>query len=218
MEHRIILLDVEVQRDFFAAGGSCWNVRSTPVAKKIYELFDWARRSHQSVISTVLRVRVGRLGPLARVPHCVEGTDGERKLSRTVLPSRIDLGLRGTTDLAPDLLDAYQQVIFEKRHTDIFQHARAERLFTEMPPATFVICGAGIAHGIAQAAIGLRRRGFGVVLASDAVLDLGQKSEEMALRRMSAKGVIFAPTSEIAAPRPKEGVRPFRPSVPVGRF
>ena len=141
---------------------------------------------------------------MAKVPHCIDGTDGEHKLSRTVLPRRINLGLRNTTDLPPHLLRDYQQIIFEKRNTDIFVHARIERLITELPPATFIICGAGVAKGIAEAAIGLRYRGFGVILAKDAALDLDDELAEMASRRMEAKGVIFAPTGEIVAPK---GVR-----------
>jgi len=210
-----MLLDIETQRDFLAPGGTCYGPASDAVAKNIYRLFDWAKARRINVLSTLLRVRPNERGPLTDRPHCVDGTNGEHKLSRTVLWSHIDLGLRQTTDLPPNLLHRYQQVIFEKRNTDLLQHPRAERLFTEMPPCTFVICGVGVAHGIAQAAIGLRSRGFGVVVASDAVLELGHPLEAMAWRRMEAKGVVFAPTAEIVAPRPKEPVKAYRCSQPA---
>ncbi len=201
MKHKRILLDIEVQRDFFHPCGSCYRPESTPVARRIYRLFDWVRRNRLTVISTLLRVRPNERGPLAAVPHCVEGTDGERKLSRTVLASRINLGLRNITDLPEDLLNRYRQVVFEKRDTNLFDHLRAERMITELPPATFIVCGTGIARGIVEAAIGLRARGFGVVLASDAVLALDDPMEPMALQRMRAKGVVFTSTSRIVSPR-----------------
>jgi len=194
-----ILLDIETQRDFFLPGGSCYTRGARGAARRIYELFRWARRNRIPVISTVLRVRPNERGPLAPVPHCIDGSRGEQKLSRTVLPRRINLGLRNTTDLPADLWN-YQQILFEKRCTDLFLHARAERLITELPMTTFVICGAGVAGGIVQAAIGLRFRGFEVILASDAVLDLGDPLAEMAYRRMAAKGVVFARTWEILPP------------------
>ena len=196
-----ILLDMEAQADFFLPEGSCFSDKSLPAARNVYRLFEWARLNRIPVISTVLRVRPSEVGPLARVPHCREGSFGERKLARTALPRRINLGLLNSTDLPEDLLERYQQVIFEKRLPDIFAHSRLERLITELPPATFVICGAGLVRGIAESAIGLRLRGFGVVLAEDAVLDLDDELAEMAALRMEAKGVIFAPTSKIVSPR-----------------
>jgi nicotinamidase-related amidase len=205
-----VLLDVETQRDFFCPGGSCYNPRSLKALKGIYMLFDWARRDHVPVLSTVLRVRRHEVGPLAPVPHCVDDTWGEQKLPRTALPHRINLGLLNTTDLPEYLLSEYRQVIIETRETDLFAHARAERLITELPRTTFVVCGAGLAKPIAQAAIGLRTRGFGVIVAEDAVLDLGDPSAAMARSRMEAKGVVFAPTRDVVAPRPSKRLVPMR--------
>ena len=197
MKFKRILLDIEAQHDFFVPGGSCYTRIASHRAQQIYRLFRWAARNRVPVISTVLRVRRFERGPLSDVPHCVEDTEGERKLLRTVLPRRINLGLRNITDVPIDLFNTYQQVIFEKRHTDIFLHAAAERLITDIEVATFVICGAGVARGIVQAALGLRNRGFGVILAADAVLELGDPLELMAYRRMEAKGVVFAPAANI---------------------
>ena len=191
------MLDIETQHDFFVPGGSCYSRAASQRAQQIYRLFRWARKYRIPVISTVLRVRRRQRGPLAGVPHCVEDSEGERKLLRTVLPHRINLGLRNTTDLPVDIFETYQQVIFEKRHTDVFLHAAAERLISDIRAATFVICGAGVAHGIVEAAVGLRNRRFAVIVAADAVVELGDPLEEMAYRRMEAKGVIFAPTAKI---------------------
>jgi len=210
MSYERILLDIETQRDFFVRGGSCYTKDARSAIRHIYQLFGWARRYRVPVLSTVLRVRPNEQGPLAPTPHCVEGTPGEAKLTRTIIRPHLNLGLLNTTDLPVDLFELYRQAIFEKRHTDIFAHARAERLLTELSTATFVVCGAGLAHGIVQAAVGLRARGFGVICARDAVLDLNDELADMAYRRMEAKGVVFAPTTEIVAPTLKRKVVPFR--------
>jgi nicotinamidase-related amidase len=212
-----ILLDVESQGDFFRPGGSCYSAKASAVAREIYRLFGWARYCHVPVLSTVLRVRPGSLGPLCDRPHCVEGTDGEKKLSKTVLARRINLGLRNTTDLPDHIFRRYQQVIFEKRYTDIFAHARAERLITELPKVTFVLCGAGVAGGIVQAAVGLRSRGFDIILAEDAVLALRTEAARMASLRMIAKSVMFAPTASILAPVARPRRRAFRRPRGAGR-
>ena len=197
MYDRRILLEMETQRDFFLPGGSCYKRGAPVVAGKIYRLFSWARRNEIPVISTVLRNRPGQRGPMANVPYCVEGTDGERKLSRTILPRCINLGLRNVTDLPRDIFSRYQQVLFEKRDTDIFLHARLERLITELGPVTFILCGAGVAEGIVQAVIGLRNRGLKVMVAEDAILPLDGELAEMATLRMEAKGALFLPAAEI---------------------
>jgi len=212
-----ILLDIESQRDFFRPGGSLYRPGAAKIARQIYRLFAWARAWRIPVISTVLRVRLGEVGPLAAVPHCVEGTDGERKLPRTILPQHINLGLRNTTDLPAHILEHHQQVIFEKRFTDIFAHLRAERLITELPPVTFVLCGAGLAHGILRAAVGLRARGMDVILAEDASLDIDAEAAGMARRRIRAKGVLFASTDEIVASAPRVPRRRLLASQPAGR-
>jgi len=215
MKFERILLDIETQRDFFDPGGSCYTRSASETAKRIYRLFAWVRSNRIPVISTALRVRSGEVGPLAKTPHCIENTDGERKLSRTLLPRRVNLGLRNITDLPRDIFDHYQQVIFEKRATDIFAHSRIERLITELQADTFVICGAGLARGIVEAAVGLRARGFGVIVAEDAVLDLEDPLAEMAYLRMEAKGVIFAPTDKIVVPIRRRRTLRFRTGSPA---
>ena len=138
-------------------------------------------------------------------------------MAKTILPRHIDFGLRNVTDLPGDLFAQYRQVIFEKRATDIFAHSRAERMITELGGGTFVICGAGLAHGIVEAAVGLRSRGFGVILATDAVLSLPGEKIEMAFRRMEAKGVIFAPTEKIILPTRDKPAAAFRRAQPMPR-
>jgi len=198
MKYEMILLDMEAQRDFFSRGGSCHTRNSSSVAGRIYDLFKWARQLQIPVMSTVIRLRPGKVSVLSQTPHCIEGTDGERKLARTILPNRVDLGIRNTTDLPPDIFDRYRQVIFEMRSPDIFAHARPERLISQLKAATFVLCGAGFAGGIVEAAIGLRNRGFAVIVASDAVLDL-EGDIPMARSRAEVKGTLFLTTDRIIA-------------------
>lgn len=213
MAYERILLDLESQRDFFNPRGSCYYRNTRKAASKIQRLFHWAKRNRIPIISTVLRIRKGVCGPLSNEFHCIEGTEGEQKLTGTIAPRRINLGLRNTTDLPHDIFQRYQQVIIEKRNTNIFAHARLERLITELESGTFILCGAGVAHGIVEAAIGLRSRGLPVILATDAVADLGDPLTEMAYLRMEAKGVIFAQTEEIITPRPAPRVARLRKSL-----
>jgi len=199
MRFEKMLLDIEVQRDFFSPGGACFVRPHLQAARNVRRLFAWARRERVPVISTMLRVRPGRRGPLSPVPHCVDGTDGEKRISGALLRHYVNFGIRNVTDLPADVFGRYQQAIFEKRHTDIFAHARAERLFTQLQADTFVVCGAGSAAGIVQAVVGLRARGFKILLAADAILDLDSPDAGFAWLRMLAKRALPLSTEEIIA-------------------
>ena len=142
----------------------------------------------------------GRLGPDVHRAALHRRHRGEQKLPGTILPSRINYGLRNITDLPDDPFAEHQQLIFEKRDTDILQHARVERLITEMDPGVFIVCGAGVGQGIVEAVVGLRARGFEVVVANDAILDLYAPGQYLPLERMAAKGAIFVPTDHVVAP------------------
>jgi len=207
-----VLLDIESQKDFFSPNGSLYLPQSAAVYRQISRLFAWARANEVPVISTVLRHRPGQRGSLSAKPYCVDDTEGEQKMPRTILPRRINLGLLNTTDLPDHIFKRYQQVIFEKRDSDIFTHARIERLITELPPCTFVLCGAGVSAGVYQAAVGLRSRGFPVILAADAALTISPERARMAELRMEAKGVVYASTDSIIAPIAKPRRRSFRSS------
>jgi nicotinamidase-related amidase len=192
-----MLLDIELQRDFFSPGGACFERVHLQAARNVRRLLAWARRQRLGAISTMLRIRRGRIGPLAPVPHCIEGTNGEKRISGALLARHVDFGIRNTTDLPEDVLERHQQIIFEKRHTDIFRHARAERLLTRLAGGTFVVFGAGAAGGVVEAVIGLIARGFKVQLATDAILDLDSREAEFAWLRMLAKGAEPMTTDEI---------------------
>ncbi len=212
MKYEMILLDMETQRDFFCRGGSCYTKASSGAAARIYDLFKWARGLRIPVMSAVLRLRPNQKSVLSETPHCIEGTDGERKLVRTVMSNHIDLGIRNSTDLPPDIFERYRQVIFEMRNPDVFAHPRSERLITQLKASTYVICGAGLAGGIVEAAVGLRNRGSAVIVASDAVLDL-EGDAPMARLRAEVKGALFLTTNRIIATHsPPHGFRPRRRS------
>jgi len=197
-----ILLDLHVQKDLFFPGGALYERATDRVTSNIYRLIRWARLTRTPVLSAVLLARQGRHGPFALEPHCVEDSGGEQKLPRTLLSRRIDLGLAHTADLPRDVLEQFEQVIFETRDEDVFHHQKFERLITELSSDyRFVLCGATVARGIKQAVLGLRRRGYEVIIAENAILDLRDPQTEMAWLQIMAKGARLVPTATIIRER-----------------
>jgi nicotinamidase-related amidase len=193
-----VLLDLHVQKDLFFPGGSLYREGVDRTTSNIYRLVRWARRTGTPIISAVLLARQGHHGPFALEPHCVEGSGGEEKLPRTLLPHRINLGLAHTADLPRDVLAEYDQVVFETRDEDVFHHQKFERLITELlGDHSFVLCGATAAAGIKQAVLGLRGRGFEVVVVKNAILDLDDPETEMAWLQTMAKGAQLMSTAQV---------------------
>jgi len=193
-----IMIDLHVQRDLFAPGGSLYTRANSRATANVYRLFQWARMTGVPILSPVLLVRPGRQGPFGRAPHCIEGSGGEVKLARTLLSRRVNLGLSHTADLERGLFSKYAQIIFETRDTNILHHAKFERLIAELNGQhTFVLCGATIARGILEAVLGLRRYGHRVFVAEDAVLELDLPDTEMAWLRVVAKDAICLGTDQI---------------------
>ncbi len=210
MDKQPILLDFHIQRDIFVPGGSLYKPENRKAVANVYRLFDWAKAGGVPVLSSVLLVRPGRRGPFSTTPHCVEGTPGEQKLTRTLLPRRVNLGQSHNADLPRNVLEQAQQVIFESRDVDLFNHMKFERLITELEePYDFVICGASISQGIKQAVLGLRNRGHGIIVAEDAVVDLSDPLTEMSWLQILAKSARPLPTVQIIheLPLPRKGIR-----------
>ncbi len=208
MEKKPILLDIHVQRDLLLRGGSLYRPATARIAANIYRLFHWARREKVPVISTMLQVRPGRRGPFGSKLHCIEGSGGEAKPTRTLLPRRVNLGLAHTPDLPADILHEYQQVLFETRSVDAFAHQKFERLITELPGNyQFIVCGGTVASGIKQVVLGLRSRHYDVILADDAILTLPEPGANMAWLQILAKNAEPRSTREIV-----HGLEPTRPT------
>ncbi len=198
MSNRFVLMDIHAQHDVFLPVGSLYEPKARRAAANVYRLIHWAKAIGTPVISTVLLNRPGYHGALSPVTHCVDGAAGAEKLLRTLLPWRVNLGLAHTADLPRDLFEHYQQVIFQTRDSDPFRHQKFERLITELgPDYTFVLCGASIAAGIKQTVLGLRLRGYGVIVAEDAVLSLDDPMTEMAWLQVLAKSARPLPTVQI---------------------
>ena len=193
-----VFIDVDTQRDFMYPHGADYFPQAGQIAPQVARLFRCARNQGYPVISTTMCLR--NHGPAAQRPGngCVEGTNGQKKPAFALLAKRASFGPNGNTDLPSGLLHRCQQLIFEKRGANPFEHPKFERLLNQMQVVEYVVFGLATEQAVKHTVMGLLARGQQVRLVIDATAGRNGHETEMALRQMMAKGVRVITAQELA--------------------
>jgi len=191
-----ILVDIDTQKDFFLAAGNACIRNHRRILGRIRRIMAWARRKNIIVISTCEIYPDNGNGN--GLHCCIDGTDGQKKISYTLLNKRIIFPADGSTDLPRDLLHRYRQVVLQKRCVDPFKEPRIDRLLSEVRADRFILIGAAAEGAVKATALGLLQRGKNVTVVVDALGVYNNKDAKMALRKMEAKGARLVETRKIA--------------------
>ncbi len=191
-----IVIDISTQRDFFLAEGKACIRNHRRVLANIRRIMAWARHKNLSVISTC-QIYPGNNGGSA-IDYCIDGTEGQKKISYTLLKSRATFGADGSADLPGDILKRYRQVILHERSVDPFNEPHTDRLLSEVRASEFILIGANAEKAVMAMALGLLQRGKKVTIVTDAVGSSNSKEADMAFRKMEAKGAKLTESKKIA--------------------
>ena len=209
-QRKHLLIDIDTQRDFLLADGSACITNHSEVLANIRRVMAWARHEHVPIISTAEVCPRGPQtrslafgGPLnndggSRIDHCIDGTNGQRKIRYTLLSNRASFPADDRNALPADLLRAHKQVILHKRCIDPFEEPRIDRLLSEVQADEFLLIGAGTEEAIKATALGLLHRGKNVRIVVDALGSRNRKEAKLAIRKMKAKGARLVATKNLA--------------------
>jgi nicotinamidase/pyrazinamidase len=184
----IFFLDVDTQRDFMLAAGALYVPGAERIIPKLRRLFDFARKNDISILSSVDAHVADDVEFHQFPPHCVQGTEGQRKIDETLLPRPLILQNKPIDRNLLDVVRKHQQIIVEKQTLDLFNNPVSERLLRVLPPHAIVF-GVTTEYCVKMACLGLRHIGVRTALISDAVRALAPKSEKAALEEMRRAGV-----------------------------
>ncbi len=193
---RWILIDINTQRDFFLAGGNACIRNHRRVLGHIRRMMAWARYRNIPIISTCEVYPNNNIG--SAINHCIDGTDGQKKIQYTLLSNQVSFAADGSTDLPEDILRRYKQIILHKRCIDPFDEPRVDRLLSEVRATEFVLLGASAEGAVKATALGLLQRGKKVSVVVDAVGSHNKREAKLALRKMKAKGARLIETRKLA--------------------
>lgn len=196
LRRRRVLIDISTQMDFFTADGKACIRNHRRVLANVRRMMAWARKNHTTIISTC-QIYPDNNGS-SMPDYCLDGTDGQKKLSYTTVGNFTSFQADGSADIPRDVFCHYQQVILHQRSTDPFQEPRIERLLSEIKAAEFVIIGACAEDAVEATALGLLQRDKNVTIVVDAVGMHDRQKADLAIRKMKAKGAKLIETKKLA--------------------
>ncbi len=184
----LFFLDVDTQRDFMLSSGALYVPGAERIIPKLRRLFDFAKKNEITILSSVDAHAATDAEFQQFPPHCVRGTEGQRKLDETLLPRPLILPNKPVDRNLMEAVRKHQQIIVEKQTLDLFSNPVAERLLRALPPRAIVF-GVTTEYCVKAACMGLRRLGVHTAVVDDAICALSPKAEKEALDEMSRAGV-----------------------------
>ena len=186
----IFFVDVDTQRDFMLSTGALSVPGAERIIPKLRRLFDFARKNDITILST-MDAHVPDDPEFKQFPpHCVQKTEGQRKLDETLLPRPLIIPNKPVDRNLMDVVRRHQQIIVEKQSLDPFSNPVLERLMRVLPPHAIVF-GVATEYCVKLVCLGIRRLGVPVAVVTDAIRALSPKSENEALEEMHTAGVEF---------------------------
>jgi nicotinamidase/pyrazinamidase len=186
----IFFVDVDTQRDFMLPGGALYVPGAERTIPKLRRLFDFAKKNEISILSTMDAHTPDDPEFQQFPPHCVQGTEGQRKIDETLLPRPLILSTKPVDRNLHEAVRKYQQIIVEKQTLDPLSNQMLPRLLRVLPQHAIVF-GVATEYCVKLACLGIRRAGVPVALVTDAARGLTPKTEKDALEEMRKAGVEF---------------------------
>jgi nicotinamidase/pyrazinamidase len=186
----IFFVDVDTQRDFMLPGGALYVPGAERMIPKLRRLFDFAKKNEISILSTMDAHTPDDPEFQRFPPHCVQGTDGQRKIDETLLPRPLILSTKAVDRNLLEAVRKHQQIIAEKQVLDPLSNQMVPRLLRVLPQHAIVF-GVTTEYCVKLACLGIRRAGVPVALVTDASRGLAPKTEKEAIEEMRGAGVEF---------------------------
>jgi nicotinamidase/pyrazinamidase len=186
----IFFLDVDTQRDFMLPGGALYVPAAERIIPKLRRLFDFARKNDLTVLSTMDAHIPDDPEFKHFPPHCVQGTEGQRKIDDTLMPRPLILENKPVDRNLIDVVRKHQQIIVQKQTLDVFDNPVTGKLLRALPSHAIVF-GVATEYCVKIVALGLRRFGIKTAVVTDAIRALTPKSGDEAIEEMRKAGCEF---------------------------
>ena len=194
--NQVLFVDIDTQRDFMLPSGALYVPGAEKLVPKLRRLFEFARENGVFVLSSVDAHASDDPEFQQFPPHCVRGTEGQRKLAETLLPRPLILENKPMDRNLVDLVRKHSQIIIEKQKFDVFSNPVTAKLLRALP-AHAIVFGVATDYCVRAAALGLRKLGIKTAVVSDAVRAVAADTERQAIEEMRQAGVEFSSVDQV---------------------
>ncbi len=186
---KTIFFDVDTQLDFISPAGALYVPGAEEIAGSLEALTRFADKNGIQIISTVDAHTENDPEFQIWKPHCVAGTQGQQKVSGTLLRAPLVIDSRpGSLQAVSSGISSAPQIVVEKRQLDVFSNGNLHSLLERIRAERYVVYGLVTEYCVGSAAFGLLERKAHVELVVDAVKSLSAEDERETLERFQAQG------------------------------
>jgi nicotinamidase/pyrazinamidase len=197
LEGPLVFVDIDTQRDFLEPSGALYVSGSQEILPNLERLTRFARTHQIPILATACAHSTDDPELTQFPPHCLAGTDGQRRVSETSVPDSIILD---PAERLTGRLPAH--LTLNKQEFDVFSRQDADDLVARYNQAgpTFVVYGVATDYCVRAAVEGLLARRCRVAIVADAVraIDLAKEAELMT--DWACRGVLLTVTELVYRP------------------
>lgn len=173
---KTVFIDIDTQLDFLFPAGALYVPGAEKVAPALAELTTFAAENGIQIVSTLDSHTEDDPEFKIWKPHCVIGTQGHQKYSRTV---------------------TQKQILVAKHTIDVFESERLRQVVDELRSERYVVYGLATDYCVRTAAFGLLRYQARVELVTDAIKGINERETESILREFAQKGGFLTTTQGV---------------------
>jgi len=196
---KVVFVDVDTQRDFMCPDGALYVKGAESIIPNLKKLIYAALKAGIPIISSADKHTERDEEMDQFPPHCIGGTEGQKKIPETITSGLITLPNRPYTGDFLTLFDHYDQVVLQKSKLDLFTNCNTEPLLSQLFADDFVVFGVATDYCVRMAVLGLLQREKKVTLVLDAIRAVDEAAGEAAVAEMLEKGAQQATTPQVLA-------------------
>ncbi|MBI4481198.1 MAG: isochorismatase family protein [Acidobacteria bacterium] len=198
-KNKFVFVDVDTQADFMLPGGKLYVPGAEKLLPTLQRLRDFAAQQAIPVLSSTDAHSTDDAEFRDWPAHCVRHTAGQLKVPETLFPNYLVVPRERERPVADEELSRYGQLIVEKNQLDLFTNPQAENLVSRLDAVEYVVYGVATEYCVRLAALGLRKRGRGVLLVTDAVQGIDAEDVARTLQELTAAGAAMITTKDLVA-------------------
>ena len=196
----VVFWEVDTQRDFMLPGGALYVPGGEKILPNLKKLVDAARNGRVFLVSSACHHAPDDAEFASFPPHCIRNTAGAQIVSEGLAAKSFRVPNAAEYEWPRDFRSAYQQVVLEKQHIDVFTNPQASAVVERLGGDTqFVVFGVVTEYCVGMAAKGLLERGRAVSVVKDAIETLDPAVGNRTLSDLEAKGARLISTEEALA-------------------